>query len=114
MRDLGYNLLSTGDFAAPADDTAAEVEYAASVNGNVHAVHQIFAAYDAATTGELQITDADDNVLWQVALPDEGPHTFYFPKPVGLLPGQGLKVVLSAGGAGIAGTLSVVHELIRP
>lgn len=100
-----------GDGHAPAVNTAAVVTYAA-VAGQRHYITGVAWSYYGGipTGGNLQITDAGA-VVFDIDINEEGPGFFVFPSPkVSALVNTAMVITLTAGGAAIAGKISILNH----
>lgn len=103
---------NTGNVAAPAANTPAQISYGAAANQR-HYVEVIAWSYDAAPTGgQLTVHDGAGNTWFNIDITAAGPGFIPFSPEMTPI-GSALYVTLTAGGAGISGKVNVIgHRLI--
>lgn len=111
-------ILAATDAAISAANADVSLTFAASVNNNYHLVHAVYAAYSDTLIGdyselvrEVQILEGSNIVFRKVIAGVEC--NLEFAEPVSTGAGKALTVKLTAGGEGIVGTLSVLHNTKR-
>lgn len=92
---------------APAANTIAVVTLAATP-GSGHAIGLVVAAFSATPAAGAVLTIAEGaTTVFHAYIPAAGPHTIPFHAPLLGAAGAAVVVTLTAGGAGVSGSLSV-------
>lgn len=103
-----------GDNAAPADNVAAVVTYAA-VAGKKHYLYGIYWSYDTVLTviGTIKVEDVSGTTVFgPLPIPSMGPDSYLFDLPiVSSAVNTAMIVTLATGGATVQGVLSCRHEV---
>ena len=111
-------ILAAADAKLSAANTDISITYAASVNRHYHQVHAIYAAYSDTLIGdysglvrEVQVLEGSNIVFRKTIAGVEC--DLVFAEPISTGAGKALTVKLTAGGEGIVGSLSVLHDTKR-
>ena len=100
---------AAADVNAPAANTAAVVQYAADEDA-VHVLTQATFSYDIApAAGSYLQVALGTAVVFRAYISQAGPGPITFVAPICGVQNQAMIITLTAGGAGIAGSLSCRH-----
>lgn len=114
--DLQTNLFFDAPLQGYTSDVAAATAANAVVTYNAlagwaHVIYEIHWSYTGTvTSGNLQVADGSD-VIFNVDISAAGEGTFRFSRPRTGTLGQAMTVTLANGGTGVAGKITVGHDM---
>jgi hypothetical protein len=102
---------AAGDYGTAVANTQAEVSLGASA-GNSHVISGVGWSYSGTPTGgNITITDGTSTISWDITA--AGPGVIPFPRGKKFLSGQGVTIILAAGGSGVVGRVFALNHWLE-